>query len=134
MGDILFGNIFTLAYFGIHLAGWNFHFPTHIELILWRISSLTLLGLLIFYLLTVTLGTFCAEYFSRVFFKNNEEKTILGVASLLPRSVAFLMHFPVVAAYCVARGYIIVEGFVNLRALPGTAFESVNWPNFVPHL
>lgn len=133
VGDILFANIFTLAYFGIHLAGWNFHFPTHVEQILWRISSLTLLGLLVFYLIAVTIGTFLAEPVSRAFFKNSEEKTILGVASLLPRSVAFLMHFPVVAAYCVARGYIIVEGFVNLRALPSTAFESVNWPNFVPH-
>lgn len=133
IGDIILLTSSPLAYFGIHLAGWNFEFPTHVEKLLWRISSLTLLGLLVFYLVAIVVGTFLAEYISRVYFKNNEEKTILGVASLLPKSAAFLLHFPVVAAYCIARTYIIVEGFVNLRALPSTAFESVNWPNFVPH-
>lgn len=34
--------IARLAYAAIHLAGWNFTFPTRVELILWRVSSMFL--------------------------------------------------------------------------------------------
>ena len=35
--------------------------------------------------------------------------------------------------YCTSRGFIIIEGFINLRALPPSAYESVNWSAFLPH-
>ncbi|CAF9936356.1 hypothetical protein IMSHALPRED_010732 [Imshaugia aleurites] len=35
--------------------------------------------------------------------------------------------------YLFARGFIIIEGFINLRALPPSAYESVNWTAFLPH-
>ena len=133
IADITFGNIFTLAYLGIHLVGWNFVFPSTTEQTLWRISSLTLLGLLAFYLLAVAFGTVMAGKLAKAIFNNNEETTILGLASLLPRWVAILIHLPVIMVYALARCYIIVESFVNLRALPFTAFASVNWSNFMPH-
>ena len=34
--------ISTLLYAAIHLFGWNYTFPTHVELILWRLSSMFL--------------------------------------------------------------------------------------------
>ena len=132
VADIVFGNIFTLAYFGIHLAGWNFEFPSRTEQILWRVSSLTLLGLLIFYLFAVAFGTVMAGRLARKLFNNDEETTILGVASLLPRWVAVWLHAPFFFAYVLARGYIMVEGCVNLRALPATAFQTVDWWEFWP--
>lgn len=132
--DIAYANIFTIAYFGIHLAGWNFTFPSKTEQILWRVSSLSLLGLLIFYLFAVAFGTVMASRFARGLFNNHESTTILGVASLLPRWVAVMVHAPVFVVYGLARAYIIVEGFVALRALPMSAFASLSWSNFVPHL
>lgn len=132
--DIAYGNIFTIAYFGIHLAGWNFTFPTRAEQILWHVSSLTLFGLLIFYLFAVAFGTVMAARLARWLFNNRDATTILGVASLLPRWLAVLIHSPIFVIYGLARGYIIVEGFFALRALPLSAFDSVNWSNFVPHL
>lgn len=134
ISDIVYGHLFTLAYFGIHLAGWHFTFPTPTEKILWRTSSLILLGLLIFYLLATAFGTVMAGRLARGLFNNHEATTILGVASLLPRWIAVLLHLPVFFVYGLARSYIIIEGFVSLRALPKTAFESVNWSNFVPHV
>ena len=35
--------------------------------------------------------------------------------------------------YLFARAYVIVEGFINLRALPPSAYESINWTAFLPH-
>jgi hypothetical protein len=130
-GDLLFAIVFSFSYFGIHLAGWNFIFPSRTEQTLWRISSLALLGLLVFYLAAVVFGTVAAGWIARTFFDNDKETTILGVGSLLSRRTAILFHAPVVAAYALARAYIIVEGFVSLRTLSFTAFASVDWSKFV---
>ncbi len=131
--DIAYTTTINIAYFGIHLAGWNFVYPSKVEQVLWRTSSLTLLGLLLFYLVAVALGTMMAGWLARTFFKNNEETTVLGVAGLLPRWAAILVHGPIIGAYGLARCYILVEGFVNLRALPVSAFAMVDWSNYLPH-
>ena len=98
---------------------------------LWRISSLALLGLLVFYLAAVVFGTLTAGWIARTFFENDKETTIFGIGSLLSRRTAILFHAPIVVAYALARTYIIVEGFVSLRTLSSTAFVSVNWSKFV---
>jgi len=131
IGDIVFAIAFSLSYFGIHLAGWNFIFPSRTEQMLWRISSLALLGLLVFYLAAVVFGTLTAGWIARTFFENDKETTIFGIGSLLSRRTAILFHAPIVVAYALARTYIIVEGFVSLRTLSSTAFVSVNWSKFV---
>ena len=35
--------------------------------------------------------------------------------------------------YMFARGYVIIEGFINLRALPPSAYQSIDWNVFIPH-
>lgn len=132
--DVIYGLIFTIIYFSLHLVGWRFNFPSAAERMLWRISSLTLLGLLIVYLLGFAFGTIMAKRLAKVWFNNDKVTTLLGMARLLSRRAALLIHGPVIAVYILARSYVIVEGFLSLRALPATAFASVNWSNFVPHL
>ena len=132
--DMVYGTIFVVAYFGIHLVGWDFVFPSRTEQILWRASTLMLLSLAVFYFFLVATGIVLASYIARSIFKNNEATTPLEVASLLPRWLAVIIHLPFIAVYCLARSYIIVEGFVNLRALPVTVFASVDWLNYVPHI
>ena len=134
ISDIIYVNFFALAYYSIHLAAWHFTFPTPVERMLWRTTSLTLLGLLIFYLFATAFGTVMAGRLARWGFNNHEANTILAVASLLPPWAAFLVHSPVIFTYILARSYIIIEGFVSLRVLPKSAFESVNWSNFLPHV
>jgi hypothetical protein len=130
--DLTFTILFTLSYFGIHLVGWHFTFPTRIELMGWRIASSLLLSLLVFYLAMVIIGTFIAGGLAKFFFNNDKEKTILGVARLLPRWGAIALHLPIIMLYMVARFYIIVEGFVSLRTLSFTAFSSVDWGRVIP--
>ncbi len=131
VANIIFAIVFTFSYFGIHLAGWNFVFPSKTEQSLWRISSLTLLSLLVFYLLAIIFGTFMAGWLAKTVFDNDKETTIIGVGSLLSRRAAILIHSPVIVAYTLARIYIIVEGFVSLRTLSFTAFADVDWSKLV---
>jgi hypothetical protein len=36
--------------------------------------------------------------------------------------------------YCVFRVFIFVEDFIGLRALPPSAYETVEWTKFIPHI
>ena len=88
---------------------------------------------MVLYLFGVALGTVVAGSVAKAFFKNSEATTIIELCNLLPRWIAIAIHLPIIAVYIFARAYIIVEGFVSLRAMPVSAFASINWSNFVPH-
>jgi hypothetical protein len=36
--------------------------------------------------------------------------------------------------YCLFRGYILVEDLMSLRSLPESAFATVDWSKYIPHL
>lgn len=36
--------------------------------------------------------------------------------------------------YCIFRVFIFVEDFIGLRALPPSAYETVEWTKFIPHI
>jgi hypothetical protein len=134
--DIIYGSIFTFAYFGIHLVAWRFAFPSRAEQLLWRIATFILLGLSAVYFTAVVASNYFARSFARRFLKveSSEFHAPLELAYRLPRWVACLVHIPFFLAYAVARLYIIVEGFCHLRAMSETAYETVKWENFLPHL
>ena len=131
--EMSYGVLIELIYFGIHLAAWNFTFPTLGERILWRIASLQLLGVLLFYLVCISIGTFFYKDIARVLF-GKESDSMLGLASLAPRWLFFVSYYPVIIAYGSARTYILLEPFANLRALPLSVYTTVNWAGFIPHV
>ena len=36
--------------------------------------------------------------------------------------------------YCHARTYILIADIIELRSLPASAYATVNWQGFLPHL
>ena len=105
----------SLMIFGcVHLASWNSRLPSTIELWMWRGSSLYCViyaGLFAFYILLDP----SAEM--RAFYNALDQITDYGI--------------PV---YVIIRIYMIVEVFISLRALPASAFQSVQWSSFLPHI
>ncbi|PYI16574.1 hypothetical protein BO86DRAFT_435685 [Aspergillus japonicus CBS 114.51] len=57
----------------------------------------------------------------------HDPKAELPLRVLVPTSV-------ICALYCVGRAYILVEDFIALRSLPASAFQTVSWEDYVPHL
>lgn len=131
--EMLYGVLLEMIYFGIHLAGWNLTFPTQTERILWRVASLQLLGVLLFYLIVITIGTYFYAQIARMLF-DKEATIMLDVARCAPRWLLLVAYYPVIAAYGIPRMYILLEAFVSLRALPLGAYASVSWTDFIPHI
>ncbi|KAI5820992.1 hypothetical protein BZA77DRAFT_273764 [Pyronema omphalodes] len=106
--------IMGIFYGSIHITKWNSAwFPTHVEHLLWNISC------------------------------------CIGSVAVLPIGLSMLIPFKqerpilrgVLITLCIvswvlfgaARVYFIVESFMSMRSLPGSAYRSVQWSNALPH-
>ncbi|KAK6339321.1 hypothetical protein TWF718_008742 [Orbilia javanica] len=140
----------TLGYAAIHLVGWNYNFPTETEKILWRVSSMFLfVNTVAFWLFETTAAWWRAGRWQRLhrgLFRLRNRKgssdTEVGLPPVtrmksshnLPLPAEFWSIFPLAITYAAARGYLIVETFIGLRAMDDSAFKNVDWTGFIPHV
>lgn len=138
----------TLLFAGIHVAGWNFSFPTRLEQMLWRSASLVLFGVTAaFWALEtiaswVRLGRWTWLYLRVMdpkrlpeFEKEREERlSVVRVAAQLPLPWEFWSILPVALLYGISRLYLIAEAFLELRSVDATAFVGVGWTDYLPHI
>ena len=137
---------FILGFCGSFVAAWNFYFPTPTERLLWRIASVYTLAFGIFGGMYVGVWH---HHFSQASSREAGEGTITmrsrrswairdvaargGGGSGIPK--AFLVPITVLCAcYCLARGYFLVEDLIGLRKLPKSAYSTVEWTKYIPHL
>ena len=103
----------------IHVAGWNFDFPTSIDRMLWRVSSV-----LIVVLLPPSLLPFAWHALSSSFDLYN----VTDKREFIAQAVALLCGI----AYVLARLVILVETFRSLAYMLREAYLST-WAENVPH-
>lgn len=96
-----------LVFGAVHVASWNVLLPSAPELWLWRASTI-----------------YCSA------------AGLLAVLVSGNRSDAAIIFslMVIVPLYCIIRVYMIVEVCISLRALPRSAYNSVQWSAFVPHI
>ncbi|KAF8327813.1 uncharacterized protein EI90DRAFT_3067093 [Cantharellus anzutake] len=92
---------------GIHCLGWSFPFPTRTEMILWRVSAISLTVAPIF--ITLVVG----------------QMNLGDVRGLL---VLFS-----VLVYSAARIILLVLTFGSLRSPPLDLYQTLSWSSFLPH-
>jgi hypothetical protein len=152
----------TLTYCGVFVSAWNFTFPTVVESYLWRGASLTLLGCAFLYaaithLILEAYPVLKAKFRANIL--NLKEESEFQVAhktwfrqkvhsvaqDIRNNSVgrdpalelplkAILPVYVLAFIYCCCRTYIFIEDFVELRSLPASVYETVNWSSFLIHL
>lgn len=118
----------SMAYGGVHAAAWDGHFPSSIEMWLWRASSIFIAGSgLTWILINMLARTFKGfkAYWGKVESLNAHWTSLVGLGSL-----ATLCGL----TYLLARIYLVVEAFISLRKLPAAAFETFEWTQLFPHL
>ena len=101
----------------IHCIAWVFSFPTHVELLIWRISSAAITSVPVYVPLIVILA---------FWLENMDFDTTAG-------TVGYSI-FPAGMLYIIARAATLVLAFTSLRGLPLGAYETVHWTTFIPHV
>ncbi|KDR76930.1 hypothetical protein GALMADRAFT_419489 [Galerina marginata CBS 339.88] len=117
-------SIIAALFGGLHCAAWFFAFPSHTELMIWRICSAVIsispLGMLSFFIV--------AFYNGKAKFNSRLEKLF---HTLEPLFSIFVLLLPV---YAIARLLLLGEAFAALRYLPPDALTVVEWLSFLPHV
>ena len=148
---------FQLGYGGVHLFGWGFPFPTETEKLAWRISTVTIIVCIL-----VPWAVELLAWRIKVSVPPIDSSDPASTEAIMPaptaaktrkrtwkytiRNLTFprdpLMDVPLrilipvttpAAIYLFARAYIVIEGFAGLRALPPSAYNSVDWTFITPH-
>ena len=101
----------------IHCISWGFSFPTHAELLMWRVSCVAITAVPIY----ISLGFLLADRLGDKF----DLFVIIGFY-FCPLSGGIL--------YIAARAVTLVLAFTSLRDLPPGAYETVRWTTFIPHV
>jgi hypothetical protein len=147
-------SIFMLAFVITLVAAWNFTFPTPIERTLWRVATAFNIAFTVF-------GGGYVWFWENIIPKIQKPRAPPSRQTLVQqiqepsrRTIAdklrnisspldpeleipltFLIPITLLCAlYCVCRIYIFVEDFIGLRSLPVSAFETVEWSEYIPHL
>ena len=105
----------------IHCIAWHFSFPTHAELLIWRISSVAITAVPIYIPLTLSLAFWL-------------EDMGFDTASDIIAGIILLSVFPAGILYILARVLTLAIPFTSLRDLPPGAFDTVHWTTFIPHV
>ena len=153
----------TAVYSSIFVTGWNYNFPTHAELILWRAAAGTMCACLVAYWAVTEFGFVWWPFLETRLRRNPKAgdlekcstpisvrsgwmKSKLKYAAACVRNntisqdpqfdaplKAMLPIYVIGVFYCHARTYLFVADIIQLRSLPASAYDTVDWTKFVPH-
>ncbi|TFK50279.1 hypothetical protein OE88DRAFT_231352 [Heliocybe sulcata] len=127
---------FSILFGAIHCLAWRFDFPSYAEATMWRTCSLAITCLPALRLVTYFVQSWAPATYEFMM-RNVLGKTIVDVKGwgwwVLGLLVKMVNHFGVIA-YIGARFILLVLVFTLLRSLPPSAFETVSWTMFIPHI
>ncbi|KAK0613204.1 hypothetical protein B0T14DRAFT_275320 [Immersiella caudata] len=110
-----------MAFSAVHVAAWNWEFPSHLIKILWRTSTVAAFGASFLPIISMFLGLLF-----------NLTKSIDWIGDVL-RFIFFGLGYGGLAVYVVSRLVILFLSFYCFVAMPSSAYEKVEWTGYIPH-
>lgn len=97
----------------VHCIAWPYSFPSHAEQLLWRMSAIAIVAIPVAMLIGAVVRINRRHWIRRL----SSVATIIGGIM-----------------YVSARLLLLVLSFTTLRSLPFTAYQTVEWTAFIPHI
>ncbi|KAF2223367.1 hypothetical protein BDZ85DRAFT_281306 [Elsinoe ampelina] len=108
--------VVSIGFSGVHVAAWNSSFPSAVEEFSWHFSSVYIgVSGLLWATLHILAEHWAAFWWAWYDFMIGDVPKVLTLAVNTICGICGL-------AYVLARAYLIIEGFVELRALPAAAY------------
>ena len=105
--------IVGILYGGVHLAAWNFNFPTQLESIFWKVACFVAI-------LTPASVEIALQ--------------ITGVMKGTEYRLPGLAYGPINLVFFSSRLFLIVESFISLRHVPIGVYATIPWVQNIPHV
>ena len=101
-----------MAFCALHLAAWNWSFPSQVEQWLWRGAALGATS--------ATLPVAILLPFLGTGGKTWQNRVVVGIV------------FPICGLYMLCRVILIVQVFLCFRAMPAAVYANVGWIYYLP--
>jgi hypothetical protein len=118
----------SMAYGAVHVAAWNYYFPSRAEAILWKFSAITISASGLIWLLINGLAH-KSRYWNAYWGRFVKMK-----CSWFSYAVIGFLATVCGVAYVLGRLFLVVEAFVSIRRLPLAAYATPDWIQTIPHL
>lgn len=133
----LSAGIVSFLYGGLHVTAWNAGFPTNVEQLLWRSSSLTVaLALIAFAMFLTALDG--VDWISDHAPEQNSTRGLRKLLDWIGRTFAVVVFivgpFIVFPWYVFCRVFLVVESFINVAHLSAADLRVPSWSQYVPHV
>lgn len=115
----------TAAFSLLHLAAWNFDFPTRLEQLFWRWTCVSM---------CIVLASGCIVEAGSIIWDGYTTSWLTTLNCYKLRWPTNLLFIIPGILYMLARIIVIGEVILTLRLLPSGCFENVCWTELLPHL
>lgn len=127
----------SAVYGGLHIAAWPFHFPSVVEMWMWRAAGLAMAGAPVLTLVWIAISNVgnmvapgaATRYRGWALVR----RVVSDVVFTSPAAILGVVTVVLWGLYPVARLFVLVEGFASLRSSPAGTYDMVAWTGFIPH-
>ena len=129
--DQLFVAATWVSYAAVHLIAYDFSFPSHAEVIIWRVSAIAMAGSMVLIWMVGNRKTFLLVGYLWPS-KRKEMEKISNERGKVSR-VQILSGAAIALMYMSARVCLIVLALIALRQVHAAVYNSVEWTGLFPH-
>jgi hypothetical protein len=129
-------SLWCMLFGGIHCAAWNFSFPSPIEQLMWRLTSvIATTSLPVLGIVYIVQGLTGRVMSAETRYSKRMRSMALAYRDLTSTNLFFFStHGIILIMYIICRMYLLAEAVVSLRSLPPGCYETVAWSKFLPQI
>jgi hypothetical protein len=120
-------SLIGLVFGGVHCIAWSFYFSSHTEQLLWRMSVAAMVIIPALIAVTIGVDMLYGKYKKPSHRLTKKMRLFAVVVVVNVLALAGLL-------YTICRAITLTLAFKNLGSLPSTAYHTIPWTQWIPHI